>query len=77
MEQQERIGQGVRSGELTREEAERLEAEQRAIREAAGVAHADGVVTVEERERLHQMRQEASENIREEKQDAEKSPKVK
>lgn len=51
--QQVRIRQGVRSGELTRCEATRLEAQQAAIRRQEARFRSDGVVTPAERARLN------------------------
>lgn len=52
VQQQQRITQGVRSGELTRPEARRLERGQVHLYRMAGAARADGVVTAPERARL-------------------------
>ncbi|OGI45699.1 MAG: hypothetical protein A2637_07570 [Candidatus Muproteobacteria bacterium RIFCSPHIGHO2_01_FULL_65_16] len=70
--QQERIGQGVRSGELTKEEAKDLAAEQRAIRKEERAYKSDGKLTGEERKDLHQDQNAASKDIYQEKHDAEK-----
>ena len=50
--QERRINQGVRSGELTRNEARRLRADERKIRYDKRMAMADGRVTPAERRRL-------------------------
>jgi len=50
--QQQRIGQGIRSGELTRREAARLEAGLARIRINERFARRDGVITPRERARL-------------------------
>lgn len=50
--QQRRINQGIRSGELTRREARRLEANEARIRTDERFARADGKVTPRERARL-------------------------
>jgi hypothetical protein len=70
-DQRERIIQGVRSGELTREEAQTLRAEQRAIQREEHYYRADGVLTPRERRELQRELNEASQNIYEEKHDAE------
>ncbi|OGI42143.1 MAG: hypothetical protein A2V92_06890 [Candidatus Muproteobacteria bacterium RBG_16_65_31] len=70
--QQERIGQGVRSGELTKEEAKDLAAEQRAIRKEERAYKSDGKLTGEERKDLHQDQNAASKDIYQGKHDAEK-----
>ena len=69
--QKQRITQGVRSGALTKEEARALRQEQRAIRQKEREMKSDGVLTREERKELHQDLNEASQNIHEEKHDAE------
>ena len=50
--QQQRINQGIRSGELTRREARRLEAGEARIRTDERFARMDGHVTPRERARL-------------------------
>lgn len=70
--QRDRIGQGVRSGELTKSEAKELTAEQRAIRKEEREYKSDGKLTKEERKDLHQDLNAASKNIYEQKHDAEK-----
>lgn len=61
--QQKRIGQGVRSGELTRRETVRLEKEQHAINHQKKAAKADGEVTKRERARIHHEQNQASQHI--------------
>ncbi len=61
--QQRRIRQGVRSGELTKSEAIRLEKEQKEIQQEKKEAKADGVVTAEERKDIHQEQNQASRRI--------------
>ncbi len=70
--QRDRIGQGVRSGELTKDETRELAAERRAIRQEERAYKSDGKLTKEERKDLHQDLNAASKNIYEEKHDAEK-----
>src|SRR5262245_39488786 len=53
--QQDRIEQGIRSGQITRSEAYRLEQGERAIDRAQARARADGVVTDQERARIDRM----------------------
>ena len=67
--QKERIKQGVKSGELTREEAKGLMQEQREIRAQEREMKSDGTFTKEERKELQQDLNEASQNIREQKHD--------
>lgn len=69
--QRQRIGQGVRSGELTRGETRQLATEQRAIRQEERLYKSDGVMTRDERKDLHQDLNAASRNIYNEKHDAE------
>ncbi len=70
--QRDRIGQGVRSGELTKSETMELAAEQRAIRKEERAYKSDGKLTKEERKDLHQDLNAASKDIYEQKHDAEK-----
>ena len=68
-EQEARIRQGIRSGELTRREARRLEAEQLRIRAIEARARRDGVITPFERARIQRELDQASRNIYREKND--------
>jgi hypothetical protein len=68
--QQDRIAQGIRSGELTRHEAQRLMAEQRMIRQEERRYKADGVVTPWERRDLQRDLDAAGRNIYEQTHDA-------
>ena len=70
--QTHRINQGVKSGELTHEEAQGLREDKRDIRQQKRAAKADGAVTGQERKQLHKSLNESSQNIYEEKHDAEK-----
>lgn len=63
-EQRERIQQGVRSGELTRREANRLRFDQFQIRRQERRAEADGVLTARERFRINRNLNESSRDIR-------------
>lgn len=67
--QQQRIGQGVRSGELTRGEANRLRHEQRDIRQEERRYMADGHLSRAERADLHRDQNRASRHIYNEKHD--------
>ncbi|CAG0929027.1 MAG: hypothetical protein EFKGCFLK_01532 [Rhodocyclaceae bacterium] len=69
--QQQRIGQGVRSGELTRGEAHRLAREQRHIRQEERLYKSDGVLTRAERADLQHDLNRSSRHIYNEKHDAE------
>ena len=61
--QQHRIRQGVRSGELTKREVINLEKEQRSINQEIREAKSDGVVTRAERKEIHQDQNQASRHI--------------
>lgn len=68
--QKARIREGVRSGELTRPEAAKLRAEQRAIKAEKKIAKSDGVVTAAERRKLRRDQNRASAHIARQKHDA-------
>lgn len=68
--QQERIGRGIESGQLTPREAVRLERQQAGIERAERRAGADGKITPKERARLHRKQDRASRRIYREKHDA-------
>lgn len=70
--QTHRINQGVKSGELSKEEAQGLREDKRDIRQQKRAAKSDGTVTGQERKDLHKSLNESSQNIYEEKHDAEK-----
>jgi hypothetical protein len=61
--QQKRIAQGVRSGEITRHELARLKTEQHQIKHFAHHAKADGHVNKWERRQLANMKKQASKHI--------------
>jgi hypothetical protein len=63
MRQQERIANGVKSGELTPAETRRLEKQQQKIQRDKEKAKSDGVVTPQEREKLKREQNRASRNI--------------
>ena len=69
--QKQRIKEGVRSGQLTHEEAKGLRAQQREIRAKERDMKSDGVLTPQERQELHQDLNESSKNIFQEKHDTE------
>lgn len=71
--QQERIDQGVASGELNKREAAGLEREQQRIQRHEAKAKADGVVTKGERRKLHREENRASRHIAKEKHDRQKA----
>jgi hypothetical protein len=61
--QQERIGQGVASGELTAGETRKLEKEQKEIQKDKVAARADGTVTGAERKEIQKDQNKASRHI--------------
>jgi uncharacterized membrane protein YebE (DUF533 family) len=67
--QQQRIREGVRSGELTRHEVKRLGREQTHIRRDEAWAKSDGVFTPRERARIQQEQNRASADIYRQKHD--------
>lgn len=70
--QQQRIKQGVKSGELTTGEALRMEARQAKIQHDKKVAKSDGIVTPQERAKLNREQSNASRKIYRQKHDAQK-----
>lgn len=71
-EQKARIREGVRSGELTPEEARTLRVEQRLVRITKRAMKSDGVVTPRERRALNRQLNRTSRDISREKHDGEK-----
>jgi hypothetical protein len=67
-----RIQQGVKSGELTHDEAQELRTERRDIRDLEHTYKEDGALTRDERQDLHQQLNQQSQEIYEEKHDDEK-----
>ena len=67
--QDERIDQGVASGELTKREENRLDAQQERIDNKEERFKSDGVVTKSERARLKRSENRASHNIAKQKHD--------
>ena len=72
--QQQRIQQGVRSGELTPQEAGRLEAEQARIQQSKERMKSDGELTGAERQKLNTMQDRSSQHIYRQKHDAQSVP---
>lgn len=68
--QEQRIDQGIASGQLTEREAARLNKQQDHIDNMENKATADGVVTKKERARIHNAQDRASRNIARQKHDA-------
>ncbi len=71
-QQEQRIKQGVRSGELTRAETRELARERREIRQEEHAYKADGKLTPEERKDLHQDLNALNKEIYEQKHDDER-----
>ena len=71
--QEQRIQQGIESGELNQREAGRLQREQERIATHEEKAKADGVVTKAERRKLHREQDRASRHIAKEKHDRQKA----
>lgn len=74
--QQHRIKQGVRSGELTRQETGSLLQERRGIRQDERAYKADGQLTRDERKDLHQDLNDLSKDIYNDKHDDDKRPRA-
>jgi len=72
--QEQRIKEGRQSGELTRHEARRLRAEQKAVDRAQNRAASDGTVTAQERERIRKMQNKAGKDIHRQKHDGASTP---
>ena len=70
--QQERIENGVKTGELNKRETRRLEKQEGHIQNAEAKAKSDGVVTPEERAKLKHMENKTSRHIKNQKHDAQK-----
>lgn len=68
--QQKRIDQGVKSGELNQKEAARLEKGQDRVQKMENKATADGVVTKKERRRIEHTQDTQSKRIHRQKHDA-------
>jgi len=75
--QQERIGNGVKSGELTPRETRRLEAREAKIQHDKKVAKSDGVVTPAERAKLQREENRTSRAIYRQKHDKQTTPAAK
>jgi hypothetical protein len=72
--QEQRIDQGIASGELTRREAQRMNRQQNRIDKAENQAKADGVVTRPERKALTQAQNRSSRHIHRQKHDTQQRP---
>ncbi|HYL17112.1 MAG TPA: hypothetical protein VEV20_00385 [Burkholderiales bacterium] len=75
-DQHARIHQGVRSGQLTHQEAKSLRSEQRSIRHEERKDKADGKMTPAERKDLHKDLNQASKDIYADKHNADVRPRA-
>ena len=73
--QQQRIGQGVKSGQLNQKEAARLEKGQARVQKMEDKATADGKVTAKERRRIEAAQDKQSRRIAHEKHDKQRAKK--
>lgn len=73
--QQKRIDQGVKSGQLNEKEAARLERRQERIQKMEDKAKADGTVTAKERAKIHHAQDQQSRQIHREKHDKQRAKK--
>ena len=73
--QEKRIEQGVRSGELTKKEAARLEKGQARVQKMENKAMADGTMTKKEKARIEHAQDVESRKIAREKHDKQKAKK--
>lgn len=71
--QQKRIDQGVKSGELNKREAARLERGQERIGKMEDKAKADGTVTKKERAKIHRAQDNQSKRVYHQKHDRQKA----
>lgn len=74
-EQQRRIDQGVKSGQLTDKEAARLQKGQARVQKMEDKARADGKITAEERRRIEHTQDQQSKKIYREMHDKQTAPK--
>lgn len=70
--QQDRIQQGVKSGELTKKETKEAVQEQRDIKKIEKIYKADGTLTTRERQDLQRELDQSSQEIKAQKHDAQK-----
>jgi len=75
-DQHARIHQGVRSGQLTHQEAKSVRSEQRSIRREERQDKADGKMTAAERKDLHKDLNQASKDIYADKHNADVRPRA-
>ena len=65
----QRIQRGIRSGQITREEARQIRERQRQIRAERRAARSDGIITAEERREIRRDRREQDRYIRSQRRD--------
>ncbi|HEY9405631.1 MAG TPA: hypothetical protein VIQ24_23480 [Pyrinomonadaceae bacterium] len=70
----ERIQRGIRSGQITREEARQIRERRRQIRDERRTYRSDGVVTREERREIRRDRREQDRYIRSQRRDDDRRP---
>src|SRR5687767_10490416 len=70
----QRIRRGVRSGQLTRAEAQQIRERQRQIRAQQRAYRSDGVITPEERRAIRRNEREQDRYVRNERRDGERRP---
>ncbi len=61
--QKQRVKQGVKSGEITKAEADKIREQRKEVREEVKEAKADGTVTKEEKKDIKQERKDANKAI--------------
>ena len=67
--QQQRINEGVKKGELTKSEADRLQKGQQRVQKMEDKAKADGVVNLQERQKMERAQDKQSRDIERERRD--------
>jgi tellurite resistance protein len=72
--QDRRIDQGVKSGELTPKEAGRIEADQARVQQTEERMKSDGNLTGQERQKLNTMQDRTSDRIYQQKHDRQRAP---
>jgi uncharacterized membrane protein YebE (DUF533 family) len=70
-DQAQRVKQGIKSGQITPEEAKELKTKHQEIQNMKKEAKSDGSVTVEEKKKIKEARKELSKDIYEQKHDSE------
>ena len=73
--QQQRINEGVKKGELTKSEADRLQKGQQRVQKMEDKAKADGVVNLQERQKIERAQDKQSRDIERERRDRQQAGK--